>query len=306
VLALRDELDRLDALIRNRTIRNRAAVDLCQNDPGRMRAARRLNGATGVLAASVLLDSAVEHYRGSFANPAMILPLIVSSMTIGVSAHGFIDKRPGAHRIRGLTYGAAMVTGLFGAGFHVYNLLKRPGALSLQNLFYGAPLGAPMALLLAGLLGSAAERTRNDPAIRGRIGRRIGRRIGMGRLVGLVSGLGLLGTSAEAGLLHFRGAFHNPAMFAPVTIPPVGGALLLNSLRGRGGWMSRLWLRLTAALGLAGIGFHAWGVHRNMGGWRNWRQNLLNGPPVPAPPSFLGLSLAGIAALDLLDLRCDE
>ena len=35
-----------------------------------------------------------------------------------------------------------------------------------------------------------------------------------------LTGVGLLGTTAEAGLLHFRGAFHNPAMLLPVTLPP--------------------------------------------------------------------------------------
>ena len=68
---------------------------------------------------------------------------------------------------------------------------------------------------------------------------------------------------------------------------------------------SRWWLRLTAALGLAGVGFHAYGVHRNMGGWRNWRQNILSGPPLPAPPSFAGLALAGLAALSLIEERPD-
>jgi hypothetical protein len=62
---------------------------------------------------------------------------------------------------------------------------------------------------------------------------------------------------------------------------------------------ARWWLRLTAALGLAGAGFHIFGVARNMGGWRNWKQNVLNGPPIPAPPSFTGLALAGLAALRL-------
>jgi hypothetical protein len=38
-----------------------------------------------------------------------------------------------------------------------------------------------------------------------------------------------------------------------------------------------------------------------MGGWRNWSQNVLNGPPIPAPPSFAGLALAGLAALGLMD-----
>ena len=45
-------------------------------------------------------------------------------------------------------------------------------------------------------------------------------------------------------------------------------------------------------LGLAGAGFHIRGVSRHMGGWRNWSQNLLDGPPIPAPPSFTGLGLA--------------
>jgi hypothetical protein len=37
-----------------------------------------------------------------------------------------------------------------------------------------------------------------------------------------------------------------------------------------------------------------------MGGWRNLRQNLLSGPPLPAPPAFSALALAGNAALSLL------
>ena len=42
-----------------------------------------------------------------------------------------------------------------------------------------------------------------------------------------------------------------------------------------------------------------------MGGWRNWSQNVLNGPPLPAPPSFTGLSLAGLAALNLMESHPD-
>jgi hypothetical protein len=49
------------------------------------------------------------------------------------------------------------------------------------------------------------------------------------------------------------------------------------------------------------MGFHAQGVRRSMGGWRNWSQNLLAGPPLPAPPAFTGMALAGLAALLLLE-----
>jgi hypothetical protein len=265
-----------------------------------VKAARRLNRSAATLATSVLLDSAVEHYRGSFKNKAMFTPLIVSALTLAVSAHGTADKRPAAHDIRDLIYLVAALTGLAGTGFHVYNVTKRPGAMSWQNLFYGAPLGAPMAILLSGLLGFYSERVRDTS--RSRSARVFG--WPAGRALAGLTGAGLLGTAAEAGLLHFRGAYHDPFMFLPVTVPPIAAVLAGEAAlgpRNRDRWFSRMWLRLTALLGFAGVGFHAWGVSRNMGGWRNWRQNVLNGPPLPAPPSFTGLALAGLAALGLME-----
>ena len=269
-----------------------------------IKAARRLNRAAGVLAFSVLADSGLEHYRGSFFNPAMYTPLAVSSLTLAMSAHGLADKRPGFHRFRNFTYTTAALAGLAGTGFHLYNVLSRPGRLSWQNLFYGAPLGAPSAILLSGLLGFMAERIR--AARPGRPVRFLG--FPAGRLTAAITSLGLLGTAAEAGVLHYRGAYHDPFMFVPVTIPPTAAAFMGELALGpskRNRRLSRWWLRLTAAIGLIGAGFHAYGIHRNMGGWRNWRQNVLNGPPLPAPPSFFGLALAGLAALDLSEEQPD-
>jgi hypothetical protein len=285
---LQSMLDQLDAL-QIETDRHAATV----------RAARRLNRGSALLAASVLMDSAVEHYRGGFANRAMYTPLLMSALTLAISAHGTTDRQPEIHRVRHGIAVAAAATGLAGTGFHFWNVLKRPGRLDWQNLFYGAPVGAPMAILLAGLLGTAAEWVRDTP------GHKPPRLFGIpaGRALAALIGLGLLGTSGEAALLHFRGAFQNKAMFAPVTIPPVGAALLLNAAvapKRRERWLARAWLRLTMLMGLAGVGFHAWGVHRAMGGWRNWTQNVVDGPPLPAPPSFTGLALGGLAALGLL------
>jgi hypothetical protein len=130
-----------------------------------------------------------------------------------------------------------------------------------------------------------------------------------GRMLAGVTAAGLAGTVGEAGLLHFRGAYHNPAMFVPVSVPPLASILIgaaairPSGLRSR---IARWWLWLTAFLGFAGVGFHAYGVARNMGGWRNWSQNVLNGPPLPAPPSFTGLALAGLAALSLIDEESQE
>jgi hypothetical protein len=267
-----------------------------------VRAARRLNQAAGTLAFSVLADSAIEHYRGSFFNRAMYTPIAVSLLTLAVSAHGVADQRRSAHLLRDLIYSTAAVTGVIGTGLHIYNITLRRGRISWNNLFYGAPLGAPSAILLSGLLGFLAERVRG--AKPGRPATFMG--LPAGRVAAAITAAGLLGTAAEAGLLHFRGAYHNPFMLVPVTIPPAAAIIMAEMALGkkaRNRALSRWWLRLTAAIGFAGVGFHAYGVHRNMDGWRNWRQNVLNGPPLPAPPSFAALALAGLAALALIEER---
>lgn len=266
-----------------------------------VQAAQRLNRAAGLIATSTLLDSGIEHYRGSFINKAMVTPIVVSAASLAVSAHGSNDRSATAHRVRDPVYLAAAITGLIGTGFHIYNITKRTGRFSWQNLFYGAPLGAPSAVALSGLLGYYSERLRDSDSSRG-----APRVFGMpaGRALASLTALGLLATSAEAGLLHFRGAYHDPFMYLPVTVPPVAAGLLGETAMSRPRKprrFTRWWLRLTAFMGLAGPCFHIFGVSRNMGGWKDWRQNVLNGPPIPAPPSFTGLALAGLAALELLE-----
>ncbi|HEX3862823.1 MAG TPA: hypothetical protein VHY35_14130 [Stellaceae bacterium] len=263
--------------------------------PERAAAARGLNRGSALLAAAALADSAVEHYRGGFHNPTMILPLAVAAEALGTGLHGALDKNPRFNSTRDLGNAVSLVTGIAGTGFHFYNILKRPGGWSWLNLFYAAPLGAPAALSLAGLFGGIAERLRGNSrkAIYGFM---------PGKLTARLVALGLLGTSGEAALMHFRGAYHNPAMVIPVTAPPVAAALLAGAtICPRLAEPARWSMRLLIGIGFLGAGFHAYGVQRNMGGWRNWSQNVLNGPPLPAPPAFTALALAGLAALRLLD-----
>ncbi len=268
-------------------------------------AAQRLNRAAGMLAGSVLIDSAMEHYRGSFHNNAMWTPLVASSLSIAVSLHGHSDPRHGAHRGRDAIYGAAGLIGIVGTGFHLYNVTKKVGGFSWQNVFYSAPLGAPAALSLSGLMGYLSERLRDNPPERAPVIAGVD----AGRMVAALTAVSLLGTTAEAGLLHFRGAFHNPAMWLPVMMPPIAAALLTFAAVAPNGVdrpASRQWLAATAVLGVLGVALHTYGVSRGMGGWRNWRQNAFAGPPVLAPPAFTGLALAGLAALALLGERHDD
>ena len=265
-------------------------------------AARRLNRGCALLSLSVLADSAVEHYRGMFFNRAMYVPLVSSSLTLAASVHGGNDRTGESHPVRDGIYALAALTGLVGTGFHIYNVGKREGGFSFENLFYSAPVGAPFALLLAGLFGRASERVRDTAP--GSVPRVLG--LPAGRALAGAAAAGMMGTVGEVGLLHFRGAYHDPFMFLPVSLPPAAAAAMAAAALqpSRPKWaIARLLLRLVQGLGFAGVGFHAYGVHRNMGGWRNWSQTVLNGPPLPAPPSFTGLALVGLAALDLLEQR---
>jgi hypothetical protein len=262
-------------------------------------AARRLYAGSAALASSVFLDSGLEHYRGGLYNPLMYVAPASAALTLaasGAAGAGLAPRVPG----RTPVFAAAVLTGLVGSGFHTYNISKREGGWRWHNLFHGAPLAAPMGLVFAGLFGLAADRLlrtgRAEPEILG---------LPFGKALVLGSAAGLLGTAAEAGLLHFRGAFHDPYMLLPVTIPPLSALALGRVLLAPDGARAsaELALRTTEALGFAGVGFHAFGVRRNMGGWRNWSQNIQQGPPLPAPPSFTGMALAGRAGLALLEER---
>ncbi|HEY1503404.1 MAG TPA: hypothetical protein VGF92_03840 [Stellaceae bacterium] len=257
---------------------------------------RQLNGAAALLALATLADSGVEHYRGSFHNKSMYLPLGAAAMTFLASVRDIVAPAAANRGERNAVDAMAVVIGLMGTGFHLYNIAKRPGGFSWLNFFYAAPLGAPASLSLAGLLRRMAMLIRGRALIAGML---------PGKALALLVSLGLLGTSAEAALLHFRGAYHNPAMVIPVTAPPIAAGLLLGASAdpGRSHPFARWALRLVAGVGLLGSAFHAYGISRNMGGWRNWSQNILNGPPLPAPPAFTALAIAGLAALSLVERR---
>jgi hypothetical protein len=259
----------------------------------KLRAAEALGAGAAILCLSVALDSGLEHYRGSFKDRVMFVG--PSMAVLGLAAASWIAFRPAdatktLPRIAFVTVGA---TGLVGVGFHAYNILKRPGELSVLNLFYAAPAGAPAALTLVGLYGIiAGEMVGGSNYVEARLP----------KATAALIAVSLLGTVAEAGILHFRGAFQDPFMYAPVTIPPLAAVSIgAAALSPRAAVLAEPLLKATAVLGIAGPIFHAYGIHRNMGGWRNWSQMILQGPPLPAPPAFLGIAVAGLGLLPMLE-----
>lgn len=232
----------------------------------------------------VLTDSGAEHFRGDFHNRVMFAAPLLSAMTLASSLTARNESAANVPHV------AAMLGGLVGTGFHAFNVLKREGGASWLNLFYGAPVAAPLGLTFAGLFGFAADRVRHS-------------RSGspFARLLGAAAALGLAGTAIEAAMLHFRGAFHNKLMYLPVLIPPAAAAMLARDVIGdRPRTSTRRALRAVVLLGFGGAALHTLAVQREMGGWRNWTQNVHAAPPIPAPPSFTAMALAGLAALELM------
>ena len=245
-----------------------------------------------MLAASVVLDSSIEHFQGNYLNRAMYLAPTIGAATMATALSG-----QASHPLGTAIFGAGMAVGVTGLGFHFFNIAKRPGGVCWNNIFYAAPFAAPGALALSGLFGIVAgvvHRMRQKP-------RR--QQIEFAQGLAYTVSACMLVTASEAWVLHFRGAYHDPFMYLPVTIVPATAAALAfaGAKQSQTSFKAARWmLNATALLGVVGVGFHAFGVHRNMGGWRNWSQMLFQGPPLPAPPSFTGLSIAGLGALNLL------
>ncbi len=260
--------------------------------PDRKREALRLaRDGAAILGASVLADSAMEHFRGGFHRPEMYAAPAAGALAV---AAALADPR----RDRGglaiqAAHAGSLAVGTAGLAYHFWNIWKRPGRFNWNNLFHAAPPGAPGALATTGLIGMLTHRMAQSPGGARRHGRQLA----------ALSGVALAGDTAEAWLLHFRGAFHDPFMVLPVTLPPIAAAgLLAQALRPRPALDRglRVLLRAVEALGVVGTGLHGFGVSRCMGGWANWRQTTLSGPPMPAPISFTGLARTGRAALDLI------
>jgi len=219
---------------------------------------RDLNRSAAVLAASVVLDSTIEHFQGNYINRAMYI-----APTLGAAAMGTALSGHAPHHIGTAIFSASMTAGLAGLGFHFYNITKRPGGLCWNNIFYAAPYAAPGALALSGLFGIVAgvvHRMRHQPRMR---------QIEFAEGLAYTVSACMLVTASEAWVLHFRGSYHDPFMYVPVTVvPAAAGALAYAGIKQSepSFTLARRLLNAAGLIGLAGVGFHIFGVQRNMGG----------------------------------------
>jgi hypothetical protein len=192
----------------------------------------------------------------------------------------------------------ALLAGLIGSGYHHwYGVTTKPGGYRwlLHHLMHHAPPLAPLTLALAGSL-----------AVLGATGAS-----GAGEFLGFpiqaltlgTVGTGLLGLASAAGLLHYRGAFNNAAMYLPVLLLPLAAGSIAWHIAAPDSAASD---RISTALlwatflgGFIGAGMHLRGMDRQMGGLAMGVAAILDAPPPGAPLLVATLGASGLVALRL-------
>ncbi|MFU8805729.1 MAG: hypothetical protein ACNA8W_18085 [Bradymonadaceae bacterium] len=254
---------------------------------------------TAMLALLLLADALVGHLRARFWNRAMFLPFVTGGLLSAAALLVvFFPTRGWSQILLQGTSWLAIATGIVGAVFHqVYGVAKQPGGYGwlLHHLMYGAPALAPLGLTSVGLVGLATSaRLAGEATLFG---------MTIAPFILIVVGLTLLGLVLQTGVLHYRGAFNNPIMFLPMTIPVLAALGVLAIPFASAQWLiTSVWLLLwtTFLVGFIGLGMHLRGFDRMMGGLYVPKFNLFEGPPAWAPAHYAGFAIVGLLALPLL------
>jgi len=247
----------------------------------------------------ILGDALAGHYRSGFMFRSQYMPFLSGGLLI-VSAMAAVVKPEAAWTNLALRVSGwlAIIFGLVGFGFHhYYGIAKKPGGYKwlLHYLMYGAPQLAPLALAGVGVLALIAGRgLRGQTSFAG---------AGMRPALLAFMSVMLAGAILQAGILHYRGAFNNPAMYAPLTAPLLAAfaSAWMAFAPGRvASLILAILLWVTFIIGFVGLGMHLRGLGRQMGGLYVLTFNWLEGPPAFAPALFAGFAAVGFIAIHLL------
>ena len=126
------------------------------------------------------------------------------------------------------------------------------------------------------------------------------RRLSFARLLRLGLTLTIPPLWYEIAVLHYRGAFQNRFMWVPVlSLPAVMAGGLASGLKNderRSRDILRPFAWFMTVVGTVGTLFHLRGVGRQMGGFYNWKYNVVTGPPLLAPAQVALVGLLGVVA----------
>ena len=95
-------------------------------------------GLSGILAG---LEVSYEHYRGSYSNPVMYTPVLLSSALTGAGIWGFRNRWAATKLLRVVSM-IVLVDSVIGFGFHIRGIQRKPGGwrLPVFDIVMGPPI----------------------------------------------------------------------------------------------------------------------------------------------------------------------
>ncbi len=251
------------------------------------------------------LEVSYEHYKGSYSNPIMYSPVILSGVLTGTAIAGFFSRKAAERALR-WTSAITLADGIIGFGFHIRGIQRKPGGwnLPLTNIIMGPPIFAPLLFGTAAYLAFMAsylrregdpERSKPSPYKGWR------RELNEGRFqkhLCVVTAAWTLFSGAEAWYSHYKSRFHIWSQWLPVILAPIQLGACVGGI-----FSQRVATRLLPAVSAVatvngGVGFfyHARGIIRRPGRTRHWLYNILYGPPIFAPLLFSACGALGLLA----------
>lgn len=259
------------------------------------------------------LEVGYEHYKGSYSNPVMYTPVILS---VALAGSGFLGalSRLCARTVLRLVSVVTLVDGVVGFFFHVRGIARKPGGwkLPVTNIVMGPPIFAPLLFGTSAYLGLMASylRREEDLGSASDIAETIGtlgtksdwrKALSHGHFQKHLSALTIVWafcSGFEALYSHYKTNFRYSAQWTPVLLTPLLIASAAGAIKSRR--VAKTLLPAVSVLALTdgaiGFGYHARGIVRRPGGLRKPLYNILYGPPIFAPLLFAACGFLGVLA----------
>src|SRR5579871_6282902 len=196
------------------------------------------------------LEVGYEHYKGSYSNPVMYTPVVLSGALAASGLVGAFSRR-GARTVLRWVSTATLADGIIGFFFHVRGVARKPGGWSLPvtNIVMGPPIFAPLLFGTSAYLGWMASYLRREEDF-SRPGMRIQQRtlelaprksdwrsdLEHGRFQKHLSWLTLAWaffSGFEALYSHYKSNFRYKAQWTPVLLTPVLMASAAGAVKSR-------------------------------------------------------------------------
>lgn len=254
------------------------------------------------------LEVGYEHYKGSYSNPVMYTPVILSGALAGAGLLGVFSRVVARTVLRWVSI-ITLADGIIGFCFHVRGVARKPGGWSLPiiNIVMGPPIFAPLLFGTSAYLGWMASYLRREEDLEKlgdlsesessnwRMNLRHGR---FQKHLSALTAMWAFFSGFEALYSHYKTNFRYKAQWTPVLLTPVLMAAGVGAIKSPR--IANTALPAISALALAdgtvGFYYHARGIARRPGGTKKPLYNTLYGPPIFAPLLFAACGFLGVMA----------